>query len=221
MNRRRVLFSLALVGLAASTALAGSTGSVSGTYVEARTAEVFAGGCAINSEAGTMGRQAVLAWKVDRGSVNGVNLDGLGVVAAVAGDRNLGIQELGGERAMTKAAIYVDQRANAAQRIALITMAQQLSNGIVGAIVDVVPTVVQFADDGNAIRIAAGHVTLDVDKHTEHDPICGAMQWFHPLSSVSQATIGLAERHAFTGSSLGTRWSDPNKRSAFFGAFVY
>lgn len=219
MNRRQVLFSLALVGLAASSALAG--GAVSGTYVEARTAEVFAGACAINGETGTGGRQAVLAWKVDRGSVDGVNLDGLAVVAAVAGDRNLGIHELGGERASTKAAIYVDQRANAAQRMALITMAHQLSNGIVDAVVDVVPTAIQFAEDNDAIRVAAGHVTLDVDKHTEHDPICGAMQWFHPLSSVSRATIGLAERHAFMGSSLGTRWSDPNKRSAFFGAFVY
>ena len=46
-----------------------------------------------------MGKEAVLAWKVDRGSFNGVSLDGLSVVAAVAGDRNLGMKEMGGDKA--------------------------------------------------------------------------------------------------------------------------
>ena len=65
--------------------------SVSGKYVEARTAEVFTGGCIMGSEADTVGKQAVLAWKVDRGSYNGISLDGLSVVAAAGRRRNLGI----------------------------------------------------------------------------------------------------------------------------------
>jgi hypothetical protein len=47
------------------------------------------------------------------------------------------------------------------------------------------------------------------------------MQWFHPLSSMSDSEIGVAEQHSFTGTGLGTKWSDPNKRSAFFGTFSY
>src|SRR5581483_3268979 len=90
--------------------------SVKGTYVEARTAEVFTGGCVMNGEAGTTGREALLAWKVDRGSVDGVALNGLSVVAAVAGDVNLGIREIGGEVATTRTALFVDQRATDAQR---------------------------------------------------------------------------------------------------------
>src|SRR6266850_3392189 len=126
-----------LVGLAATSLLAGGKGSVTGTYAEARTAEVFAGGCVMNSEAGTSGRQAVLAWKVDRGSFNGVALDDLSVVAAVAGDQNLGIQEIGGTKPITKAAVYVDQRATPAQQMALIAMAHELSRGVVGNVVQV------------------------------------------------------------------------------------
>ena len=61
-----------------------------GAYVEARTAEVFTGGCIMNSEAETVGKQAVLAWKVDRGSFNGIDIDGLSVVAALSGDREPG-----------------------------------------------------------------------------------------------------------------------------------
>ena len=69
--------------------------------------------------------------------------------------------------------------------------------------------------------MSAGQVTLDVNKHLTHDPTCGAMQWFHPLAQVDQSAIGVAAQHMFTGAALGTKWSDPNKRSAFFGTFSY
>ena len=218
---KRAIVAAALVGLAASPLVAGGKGSVSGAYVEARTAEVFTGGCIMGSEAETVGKQAVLAWKVDRGSFNGVSLDGLSVVAAVVGDRNLGIQEIGGGKATTRSAMYVDSRANAAQQIALVAMANALSKGVVGTIVQVTPAPIQFANSEKSIHVATGPVALDVNKHITHDPSCGAMQWFHPLASVDDATIGVAEKNAFSGTSLGSKWSDPNKRSAFFGTFAY
>jgi hypothetical protein len=215
----------ALVGLASSPLIAGSGAlngaSLSGKYVEARTAEVFTGGCIMGSEAETVGKQAVLAWKVDRGSFNGISLDGLSVVAAVAGDRNLGIQEIGGGKANVRSSVFVDDRANAAQRIALVAMATELSRGTVGNVVNVSSTPIQFTDQDHAVHVAAGQVALDVNKHVPHDPSCGAMQWFHPLSSMSDSEIGVAEQHSFTGTGLGTKWSDPNKRSAFFGSFSY
>ncbi|HEV8345487.1 MAG TPA: DUF1326 domain-containing protein [Vicinamibacterales bacterium] len=218
---KRAMVLLALLALAAAPLVAGGKGTVSGAYVEARTAEVFTGGCIMGSEAETVGKQAVLAWKVDRGSFNGVSLDGLSVVAAVSGDRNLGIQEIGGTKPTVKSAILVDQRANPAQQIALVAMANELSNGLVGTIVNVTPAPIQFADRGGEIQVSAPQVSLDVSKHMIHDPSCGAMQWFHPLAAVDQADMGLAAEHSFTGSGLGTKWSDPNRRSAFFGTFSY
>jgi len=209
----------ALVGLTSSSLLAGS--SVSGKYVEARTAEVFTGGCIMGSEAETVGKQAVLAWKVDRGSYNGIALDGLSVVAAVAGDRNLGIAEIGGAKANIRSSVFVDDRANGAQRIALVAMATELSKGTVGSVVSVTAAPIQFADSDHAVHVAAGQVELDVNKHVPHDPSCGAQQWFHPLASVSDATVGVADQHSFSGTGLGTKWSDPNRRSAFFGTFSY
>src|SRR5580765_2679878 len=107
---KRFLLSSAIVTLAAAPLVAGGH-SVNGSYVEARTAEVFTGACIMGSEAETMGKEAVLAWKVDRGTFNGISLDGLAVVAAVAGDKNLGIAEIGGDKANVKAAVYVDARA--------------------------------------------------------------------------------------------------------------
>src|SRR5262249_35430665 len=210
-HMRRAMVGAALIGLAASPLVAGGKGTVTGAYVEARTAEVFTGGCIMNSEAETMGKQAVLAWKVDRGTFNGIAIDGLSVVAAASGDKNLGKTEIGGDKPIVRSAIYRDQRANAAQQLALAALANGTSKGIVGTIVQVTPAPIQFTDHGSEIQVTAGPASLDVNKHLTHDPTCGAMQWFHPLASVDDAAISVAAQHIFTGSALGTKWSDPNK----------
>jgi len=215
---KRFMLSSAIVAIAVSPLVAGGH-SVSGSYVEARTAEVFTGGCIMGSEAETMGKEAVLAWKVDRGSFNGIVLDGLSVVAAVAGDKNLGIQEVGGERAVTRSTLFVDQRANPAQQLALVAMATDLSKGTLGTIVNVSPAPIRFADTEAEVQVTSGPVMLEVSKHSPHEETCGAMQWFHPLASVDEAEIGLTAQHSFTGSGLGSKWSDPNRRSSFFGTF--
>lgn len=212
----------AVLGLAGASLMAGGRGTGSGTYLEARTAEVFTGGCIMNAEAGTSGRQAVLAWKVDKGTFNGVSIDNLTVVAAINGDQNLGIREIGGGKATTKSAVYVDQRATQVQQIALVAMASELSHGLVGTVVKVTPSAIQFADSEDAINVTAGgEAVLQVAKKIDHDVSCGGMQWFQPLSSMSSSTLGTAEQHSFMGTSLGTKWSDPHKKSAFFGSFRY
>ena len=215
---KRFMLLAAIIALAGAPLAAGGR-NVSGSYVEARTAEVFTGGCIMGSEAETMGKEAVLAWKVDRGAFNGISLDGLSIVAAVAGDRNLGIQEVGGERAVTRSTLFVDQRANPAQRLALVAMATDLSKGTLGTIVNVAPAPITFADGGAEVQVSTGAVTLEVAKHVAHEETCGAMQWFHPLAAVDDAEIGLTAQHSFTGSGLGSKWSDPNRRSSFFGTF--
>ena len=124
---KRAVLAAAFV-LRAAPAFAG--GSVVGEYVEARTAEVFAGGCIMSSQAETMGREAVLAWHVRPGVYDGQQLDGLSVVAAVAGDRNLGIREIGGEAPSACARlVFVDQRATPAQQRALVRLAQSCRAG--------------------------------------------------------------------------------------------
>src|SRR5262245_46955226 len=118
---KKIALSTALLTVAVA-ALGARAATLKGTYVEARTAEVFAGGCIINGEAGTTGREPLLAWKVDQGQFNGVALDGLVIVAAVSADANLGVREIGGEVAHTRTALFVDSRATVAQRKALVAM---------------------------------------------------------------------------------------------------
>src|SRR2546428_1052105 len=153
----------------------------------------------MGSEGETVGKQAVVAWKVDRGTFNGVSIDGLSIVAALSGDRNLGIQEIGGGKPEVRSALFVDSRANPAQQIALVAMANELSNGLVGTIVQVSPAPIQFTDRGGEIQVSAGPASLNVSKHLTHDPTCGAMQWFHPFATVDDASMGVTAQHVFTG----------------------
>ena len=221
MMRMKRIAVCAVVLLSGAVTLSAKPATLTGTYVEARTAEVFAGGCIINSEAGTTGREAVLAWKVEHGRFNGVSLDGLSVVAAIAADANLGVHEIGGEVAHARTALFPDTRATAAQRKALIAMATMLSNGVISNVVEVSPASIEFVAGEQDIRVSTKTVRLTVQKELNHEASCGNKQWFHPLSAVHHADMGTTAENAFSGSSLGTKWSDPNKRSAFFGTFSY
>lgn len=197
---------------------------ITGEYVEARTAEVFAGGCIMNSEAETMGRQAIMAWKITTGTLDGVVLDGLTMAAAVAGDRNLGMREMGGEEpTAVKAIITVDPRATPAQRAALVRLARALSRGLITEVVRVDTARIKFATSQNYVEVSVPDqsIALTVNKEMTHDPSCGAMQWFKPFTAMAQSAMGVAEVHSFSGQGLGTKWSAPDKRSAFFGTFAY
>ena len=207
--------------LTAATAFAGTT-PLRGEYVEARTAEIFTGGCIMSSQAETLGRHAVLAWHVNSGTFDGQALDGLSVVAALSGDRNLGIREIGGEApSYVRAVVYVDSRATPAARRALVRMANALSRGLITEVVDVKAVPVRFDNTDHAVSVSAGDAELAVTKHMHHDPSCGAMKWFTPFTRLDHPTMGVTDAQSYSGHELDTRWSDPHKRSAFYGMFDY
>jgi hypothetical protein len=220
---RLALSVTAAIALSAISLTAADEGRITGEYVEARTAEVFAGGCIMNSEAETMGRQAVMAWRITSGSFSGVALEGLTVAAAVAGDRNLGMREMGGEEpTAVKAIITVDPRGTAAQRDALVKLARELSGGLITHVIRVDVAPVRFATSQNYVEVSVpDSLMLTVNKEMKHDPSCGAMQWFKPFTRLANAAMGVAEAHEYSGKGLGSTWSAPNKRSAFFGTFTY
>ena len=195
-----------------------------GEYVEARTAEVFAGGCIMNSEAETMGRQAIMAWQITSGSFDGVALDGLTVAAAVAGDRNLGMREMGGEEpTAVKAIITVDPRATPAQRDALVRLVRELSRGLITEVVRVDTAQIRFATSQNYVEVSVpDELAADGQQGDEARPELrrdAVVQAVHDDGAVRDGR----RRNAlvFRAPGLGTKWSAPHKRSAFFGTFVY
>jgi len=216
-----MLAAVALLGLPARGLASGPSTNITGDYVEARTAEVFTGGCIMGSEGEPSGREAILAWRVGHGTMNGVALDGLSIVAVVAADVNLGTQELGGIAPQTiKAALRIDGRATPAQRDALIALARSLAPSVIRDVVDVKTVPIDFTRDGSHVAVAAGEARLDVMTHVHHDPSCGALQWYQPLAKTSDPTMGITVDQSWTGSSLGTQWAQSDRRSSFFGTFA-
>src|SRR5437762_12167974 len=87
MNRWLCLPAVALFACAAPAA------DVTGQYVEARTCDVYTGPCFANADTGLSGRHAVMAWRIDKGSVGNVKLDALSVIAVVAANATLGLKQ--------------------------------------------------------------------------------------------------------------------------------
>jgi hypothetical protein len=219
---RTTTLALAVAALAVAPLSAGPRGSVTGDYVEVRTADIFTGGCIMGSQGEWAGRQALLAWRVSSGTFDGVALDGLAVVAAVAADTNLGFHEHGGQApTVVKAALMVDGRATPAQHRALVALARTLGNGLVSDVVEVRSVPISFVRDDQRILVAAGDARLAVGTQMEHDSSCNAMQWFQPLTPVAEADMGLTHVQAYSGAALGTKWRQADRRSAFFGTFSF
>src|SRR5436305_12860928 len=117
MARMLSLAALALLLTVFPVAAAG----IQGQYLEARTCDVWTGPCFANADFNLTGKNAVLAWKVDTGTVDGARLDGLGIVAIVIAHNTLGLDQHG----PAKAVLIVGERASGAQRAGLIQLAKQ------------------------------------------------------------------------------------------------
>src|SRR5438874_6769167 len=104
---------------ALSTACFADKPTLAGDYLEARTCSVYTGACHANGEAVTIGREATLAWHISKGVVDGLKLDGLNVVAVIAGKDNLAKKDC-----LRDCVVYVDSKANEAQREALVDAIQ-------------------------------------------------------------------------------------------------
>src|SRR5258708_29740805 len=115
--RRNTLFLATLCLAAPAFGASLPTTQVRGEYIEARTADVYTGPCFANSEVELAGDLAVMGWKIEKGSFQGVNLDGLSVMGVVLAQGTLG--DFMHPVVATKAVIILDQKASPEQRVAL------------------------------------------------------------------------------------------------------
>jgi hypothetical protein len=213
---------VALVALAAGTAVGASDPAITGDYVEARTAEVFTGPCILGSEGEVSGKEAIMAWRVSRGSMNGVSVDGLSVVAVVAADRHLSLHEYGAPKpTLVKAVVMTDSRATPEQQQALVSLAKSLAPAVVSDVIATKAVPITFRKDADSVQVSAGSAALDVTTTFEHPMTCGAMKWFDPLSHTDGVKTGLTRSQEWTGQDLGAQWQQFDRKSSFSGTFSY
>jgi len=224
--RRNTLF-LATLCLAVPM-FAGSlpTTQVRGEYIEARTADVYTGPCFANSEVGLTGDLAVMGWKIEKGSWQGVNLDGLSVMGVIHASNTLG--DVNRTVYPVKSVLIVDQNANAEQRLALKSFAQKMGNGLLDDVARVDYQPIEFsAQDGNihtmkAVMKAGPMAKLETRALTTGDQIChNESTYYLPLTKVDHAMPAYTVANDFNGKGLGTVWNYSGNRGSFLGTFHY
>ena len=196
---------------------------IHGDYLESRSTDVYVAQCFANGEVGLAGRQALLAWHVQEGSWNGVQLDGLTVAAAVEARATLG--DPYGDPYPAQAVLMVDDAANLAQRRALIALAQHEGGKLLENVarVDYVPVILDLPtdpQDGSAV-LRAGHLATIVTRPlNHHDHICGnESNYYPPLTKVEHATSAVALTDEFRGDGLDSQWTAHGRRSAYLASF--
>jgi len=231
MKGKGVALSLVLLLTAPAYAQSGlgtpkeSTGlqksEISGEYVEFRTADVYTGPCTANGEMNLTGQEAVLAWHIAEGQWNGVPLGGLGVVAVVRANATLG--DAFANPLPAKTVFLVDERANAAQRAALVNFAQAQTAGLLDDVVAVEAVAVQFgATSHGAVTLQAGNLAAistralnDGDKFCHNESV-----YYQPLASnLHHAMPAMVTAGIYSGNHLGKTWTERGRRGAFVGSF--
>jgi hypothetical protein len=198
-----------------------SAAGIKGQYIEARTCDIWTGPCFANAELNLAGKHAVLGWKVDKGDLDQVNLDGLGVVAVIAASDTLGVKQTGD----SKAVLIVDSRANKEQRAALIRLAKRQGGDLVANVVGVESArvdldVCKCAEGGCGVLTAgAAHIeTRCLDE--KHDVICGnESAYYPPLAGNVKVKPAVAVEHSYNGKGVNETWSDAGRRGAYLGTF--
>ncbi len=201
-----------------------SAAAVSGDYIEVRSADVYTGPCFANSQVDLEGKQAILAWRIQKGSWQGVNLDGLSVLAVVQARATLGDPYHNPYPA--KAILIVDERANAAERHALEGLARSEAGKLVGDVVRVETAPIHVSvgqgDNHGSVSLDAGKlVSIRTRSLCSGDHICGNEEiYYPPLVPTAHAMPAFTLEDAFHGQGLGTVWTRADARSAFVGTFT-
>ncbi|HEV8580612.1 MAG TPA: DUF1326 domain-containing protein [Thermoanaerobaculia bacterium] len=228
------IFLLAAALLAVSAPLCLAEPSISGDYLEARTSDIYTGPCFANSEVNLAGKEAVFAWSVRQGAWRGVPVEGLAVVAVVRAAATLGDPTVSPLPA--RAVLLVDERADPAQREALVGFAREMGGDLLADVAAVESAPIRLTVEtgsagghahagssalSGAASLQAGDLVELRTRGLNHgDHLCGNEEvYYPPLTATAEAVPAVTLVHTFSGRELGKTWSSPGKRSAFVGRF--
>jgi hypothetical protein len=210
--------------LLALTSVMAQAGDVTGQYLETRTCQVYTGPCFANAEMGLAGKDALMAWSIDQGKHNGVDLSGLKVVVALKSSTTLGHGGLNDGEDL-KAVVYVDQRATREQQEALEDFARTHAGRAGESVVRVEAAPIEMTLNESELKgkLAAGDdVRIETRKARLTDCICmNEVAFYPPLAKVENFAAGVTTVGEFKGRGLGSRWSTPESRSAYMARFDY
>ena len=210
-----------LLALASASAVADE---IRGSYMEARTCQVYTGPCFANGEVGLTGKDAVMSWNIADGSHAGVDLSGLSVAVAVNASHTLGFKGLEDAKQL-KSVVYVDDEATSKQEAALIKFAKSKIGKAGDNVVEVrrAPIVMDLNFGNLTGSLEVGKlVKLQTRRARPDDCICSnESAYYPPLVELAGFVPGVTLEGDVSARALGSRWSIPDSRTAYLGRFRY
>jgi hypothetical protein len=219
--RNRLAFGVILT--LGAMALPAAAAEIQGDYLETRSADVWTGPCFANGETGLVGREAIMAWRVEKGTWQGVSLDGLSVVGVVKASATLGDPFASPYPA--KAVMIVDDKATTDQRAALVAFAREMGGGILDTVVrtEVAPIAMSVSrgqHEAKGLLNAGDLAQIETRAVSAKDKHCGNEDvYYQPLTSTDHALPAVAIFDQWNGEGLGVSWTTYDKRNAFVGRF--
>ncbi len=210
--------SLLLLGLTALAPVPSAkiSRTITGDYVEARTASVFAGACHYNGELVTSGRDAILAWSVWHGTWNGVDLSGVRAVAAISSDQNLGDPAV-----VRNTELVIDPAATPAQSAAFADWLGSTDGSQLGHILPARKARISFShQDGEYTVNADGMAAMSVQPMPNNECCTQPhLVWYEPLMPLQHRKVGYTESASYSAGKVGDTWDRSDENSAFYGSF--
>jgi len=217
----KLLTILSVLLLSVSTAW---SAQIRGEYLEARTCDVYTGPCFANAERELAGKEALVAWKVEQGSWQGVDLAGLGVALVMTAESTLGDDGIFGmDAGRIESVILVDEKANDQQHEALVAFAKDSAKELTKNVVKVQSTSIELKNDhlSGAGRFTAGDFAkIETRGLQKGDCVCtNEIVYYQPLTKVKDFSPAYTKDVTFRGTGLNNRWTNHEIRSAFLATF--
>ncbi|MEM7305863.1 MAG: DUF1326 domain-containing protein [Planctomycetota bacterium] len=187
-----------------------------GTYVEARTAAVFAGACHFGGQYTTQGRSAVAGWHVERGAHAGVDLAGVDLAVVVTGSKNLDAKD-----AVKRSIVYVDASVSAQAREAAVAWLRSEYAVLVGKVEDVRAAKVEVGRKKDDFWLRAGS-SVELTGNALPERECCKMSynlWYDPLAPIEGRLVGNVKVFRTKEKALDLAWNRTGENDAFFGTF--
>jgi hypothetical protein len=202
-------------------ALTSASAAMKGDYVEVRSSDIYTGPCFANSEVNLEGKQAMMAWRINQGSYDGVNLDGMSVVAVVLAHSTLGDDFHNPYPA--KSVLIVDKAASGPQRAALQAFAKSMGGALLAHVVrvDAAPIKLDMGEMHGSVTMTAGNLAhIKTRGICDADHLCGNESvYYPPLTKLAHSMPAFTLEEGFNGKGLGEVWTRADTRSAFVGTF--
>ena len=198
-----------------------TAGDLKGDYLETRTCDVYTGPASPTVKASLTGKDAIMAWSIDQGTYDEVDLSGLKVVVVLTASDTLGF---GGTLVVNpepiKSVIIVYEQATPRQRDARAVRRAIAQHA--GQVVKVVSAPIEMSVDHFEMvgkLVAGNHAEILTRKLGTGDCVCSNEKTFYPpLCKVRGAAPAFTVEGGYSGPGLGPA-GRIRTRSRVFGQF--